>query len=148
MFKCLNDKGFTLIEVIVVIFVITIGLLAAFNIIQDITVHSRVAASRLTAVYLAQEGVEIIRNARDSRWLVEIGAGTGHNWDDNKVNLSLVAVAESGLVLNRFTRNINIDDQGNHIVVSSEVEWHERGTTHSVTSTTELYNWIEPPPSP
>ena len=66
MLNKIKTKGFTILEVLVAIFVITIGVISAFNVVQNINIFSRVNSSRLTATYLAQEGVELIRNRRDS----------------------------------------------------------------------------------
>ncbi len=74
-----KNKGFTLIEVIVAIFVITVGVLAAYNIIQQIMIYNHQAEDRLTAAYLAKEGIEIVRNIRDKNWL------QGDGWDDGLI---------------------------------------------------------------
>jgi len=127
---CSNHKSFTLIEVVVAVFVLTIGVLAVFNVVQNITVYSRISSSRLTAVYLAQEGIELVRNQRDSNWLA------GDSWDSN-----LPSVTESD-ILDRFDRvTTNTPEGDDKIKVSVEVSWEEKGKHHSVTAQTELYNW-------
>jgi hypothetical protein len=128
----------------VAISVITIGVLAAFNVVQNITGSFRTNASQLTATYLAQEGIEFVRNQRDSNWL----AAPSGTWGNNKTNLigtfDIGPQLVSGVSGGKFTRNIDINDQGSYIVVSAGVSWEDRGTAHSVTSTTELYNWLYP----
>ncbi len=64
-----KQKGFTIIELIISIFVLSIavvGIFSAFNIMAIFTSDS---IDRLTASYLAQEGMEIVRNMRDTNWL-------------------------------------------------------------------------------
>ncbi len=69
-------RGFTLIEVIVAILVVTVGVSAAYIVIQQIISYTYQISSRLTAAYLAKEGIEIVRNIRDTNWL------QGEDWDE------------------------------------------------------------------
>ncbi len=62
-------KGFTLLEVIVAIFILTVGVGGSFALIQQTLFTATMAQSRIIAAYLAQEGIEIIRNIRDNNWL-------------------------------------------------------------------------------
>jgi len=84
MLKCLNVKmskrGFTLIEVIVSILVVTVGVSAAYIVIQQIISYTYQVSSRLTAAYLAKEGIEIVRNIRDTNWI------EGEDWDEGLKN--------------------------------------------------------------
>ncbi|MEA3344510.1 MAG: prepilin-type N-terminal cleavage/methylation domain-containing protein [Patescibacteria group bacterium] len=63
------NKGFTLIEVIAAILIILIGLLGVFSATQKIVSYIAFSNSKLTASYLAQEGLELVRNIRDNNWL-------------------------------------------------------------------------------
>ncbi len=67
--KLKKESGFTLLEVIVAIFILTVGVGGSFVLIQQTLSASLMAQSRLIAAYLAQEGIEIIRNVRDNNWL-------------------------------------------------------------------------------
>jgi len=58
-----------LIEVIAAIFVITTGVVGALIAIQQTMARTQASTDRLIAHYLAQEGIEIIRNIRDGNWL-------------------------------------------------------------------------------
>lgn len=66
-----SSQAFTLIEVITAVFIITVGILGAFGLIQNIIAESGFSSSKLSAAYLAQEGIEIARNIRDSNWLLQ-----------------------------------------------------------------------------
>lgn len=126
-------RGFTVLEVLVAIFVITVGVLAAFNAVQNISASFRTNASRLTATYLAQEGVELIRNKRDTNWL------DGSAW--NNIDMSLIGCEAT---LGRFTRTCTstlLPGPPEKLEISVGVSWQERGIHNSVTSTTELYKW-------
>ena len=65
----INKQGFTMIEVIAAIFIITVGALGVFSLVYQTISYLFLSHSRLTAFYLAQEGVEIVINIRDSNWL-------------------------------------------------------------------------------
>lgn len=65
----MEQKGFTIIELIISIFLMlfaVVGIFGAFSIVTILTSNS---ADRLAATYLAQEGMEIVRNIRDNNWL-------------------------------------------------------------------------------
>jgi prepilin-type N-terminal cleavage/methylation domain-containing protein len=65
----MNSKGFSLIEVITAIFILTVGVGGAFSLIYQTLSTVYAVRSQLTASFLAQEGVEIVKNLRDSAWL-------------------------------------------------------------------------------
>lgn len=141
-----KTRGFTLVEIIVVIFVITIGLLAVFNVIQNITIFSRLAASRLTAVYLAQEGIELVRNQRDTNWLIyRDPTPPSADWDDGLTGCEFGC--QFGVInIDGFTREIFIvPDGSDKMNVTVEVRWQERGRSYVVSNATELHNWLMAP---
>lgn len=82
----MNNKSFTLIEVVIAISLLTIGLLAVYNVIQQTIVFASLSTSRLGAAYLAQEGIEIVRNIRDSNWLENRSVAT--SWDEGLTGCS------------------------------------------------------------
>ncbi|TSC54174.1 MAG: hypothetical protein LiPW30_744 [Parcubacteria group bacterium LiPW_30] len=65
----MNNKGFTLIELVIAIFILTVAIIGVYSAFSTVVVLTAGASSRLTAAYLAQEGVEIVRNMRDNNWL-------------------------------------------------------------------------------
>jgi len=69
----INEKskqhGFTLIELLITISVITVGIIGTFTAVQQGVSVVDYSRSRLTAAFLAQEGVEIIKNIRDTNLL-------------------------------------------------------------------------------
>lgn len=77
-----KQKGFTIIELIISIFILSIAVVGVFGAFSMIVILTSDATNRLTATYLAQEGMEIIRNIRDSNWL-NMDANPGMaSWDD------------------------------------------------------------------
>ena len=81
VFENKTKQGFTFVEVLVSLFILTVGVGGAFAAIRTFTMASNVNNSRLTASYLGQEGVEIIRNIRDTNWL-QARADSNVSWDD------------------------------------------------------------------
>jgi prepilin-type N-terminal cleavage/methylation domain-containing protein len=71
-------KGFTLIEMLVVIFVMGIGLVGALSFFNANINNQVEAKNELIAAGLAQEGVDLVRNIRD--WNMK---QTGISWDNN-----------------------------------------------------------------
>ena len=61
--------GFTIIELVISIFILSIGIIGIFGAFSVVTILTSDSADRLTATYLAQEGMEIVRNIRDTNWL-------------------------------------------------------------------------------
>lgn len=65
----MKKNGFTLLEVVFGIFILTLSAFASSNLIQSTIVSTTLNKQKLTAYYMAQEGVEVVRNIRDSNWL-------------------------------------------------------------------------------
>ena len=67
--KFKNSAGFTIIELIIAIFILSFSILGVYNAFSVVIILTHGATDRFTAAYLAQEGLEIIRNIRDSNWI-------------------------------------------------------------------------------
>lgn len=72
--------GFTLIEVIVAVSVVMTGIVGAFTVTTQIISDTSVSKNRLIANYLSQEGIEIIRNIRDTN-LIKGSTDPFITWD-------------------------------------------------------------------
>src|SRR4030043_1079800 len=88
MFNSFSKKnaGFTVLEVIIAIFVISIGVLAVVRVMPSIISGSSLNNDRLTAAYLAQEGIEIVRNIRDSNRIQGDDDDDGFQANCKKIN--------------------------------------------------------------
>ncbi len=64
-----NKKGFTLTEVMIGILILTVAIVSASNLLSSLIRTNQINVSTLQAYYLAQEGVEAVRNIRDANWL-------------------------------------------------------------------------------
>ena len=144
----MKNKGFTLIEVMTAIFILTVGVGGAFSLIYQTLSAVYTVRSELTASFLAQEGVEIIKNLRDNAWL-ESRAATSTSWlanlseagGDLKVDSSGFLNYSSGDQTN-FMRNIvltNVSTSTVKVVVT--VDWETGGRDHSLEIVENITNW-------
>ena len=162
-----KGKGFSLLEVIIAIFIITIGIAGILNLMSFSISSVAVSKSQIIAGTLAQEGLEVVRAIRDNNWLQDIlwytgldNCSTGCRVQYN--NLGILPLAGNPfLKINAngfyqyddsgsdtiFPRKITIIcigascDSANEIRVISEVSWNERGRSFSVPAEVRLYNW-------
>lgn len=64
----LNQAGFSVLEMVAVIAIIGLTLVGLVSLALQSVQVQRLNKNNLTAAMLAQEGIEIIRNKRDSNW--------------------------------------------------------------------------------
>lgn len=76
------QSGFTVLESIVAIMILSLSISGAFSAVQQSLSQSILAKDEVKAFYLAQEAIEIIRNKRDTNQLVIINEGA-NNWLTN-----------------------------------------------------------------
>ncbi|MCX6723588.1 MAG: type II secretion system protein [Candidatus Staskawiczbacteria bacterium] len=65
-------RGFTLIELVISVFILSIAIVGIFSAFSTMTILTADNSDRLTATYLAQEGIETLRNIRDTNWLKSV----------------------------------------------------------------------------
>lgn len=163
-------SGFTLVEVLVAAFIITVGAGGAMALIQQSLSFTSNAALQLEASYLDQEGMEIVRNIRDTN-LIKVYKGVeGSSWADGLTGCetgcqadytqnSLSTYQDTLLQFSNglysytastdsiFKRKITVTLKGGDALeVLVEVIWEERGRGHTVKAATELYNWLSSTP--
>ena len=76
-------RAFTLIETLVAVSIVTFAVAGPLYSAYRSLVATELARDRLTASYLAQEGIEYVRMVRDNKYLAAYNAGdTDTAWDD------------------------------------------------------------------
>ena len=164
------NKSFTLVETIVAITVLTTGILAVSSLISYSLSSASFVRQKLIAAYLAQEGIEIVRNIKDKN-ILEIMNGVGERkWDDNLAcqggcsrfdyrsqvlpdqtctgeYLSVVdglyqCTSTSPIKLKRTVTVTTTDNTAMEVTV--EVSWKTRGREHSVKAQEVFYNYWLP----
>jgi prepilin-type N-terminal cleavage/methylation domain-containing protein len=165
--KYKNKKGFTILEITVVLGIISIGLLGLSSLVLQTIQVEYVNRNKLIASMLAQESLELVRNIRDTNWK------TGTNWDDSIYNSSdfnytidyddpspdysanSIDDSQAKLFINNngfynhnggtptiFSRLITINkDADGFLDVKCQVQWKDRARVNNYTAETLLYNW-------
>lgn len=168
--KLKRQFGFSILEVIIAILIISIGMIGVLSLITQNIQVQYISKNDLIASQLAQEGMELVRNIRDTNWLTagndwKIGAGASTNSDIvqdgdyaidysgfivdidsiNNAGLNIDAAGfythGAGVAATPFSRLITVVDNGDYLEVECKVQWKERGRTHDYTVKTLLYNW-------
>ncbi|MDP2930574.1 MAG: prepilin-type N-terminal cleavage/methylation domain-containing protein [bacterium] len=156
-----SGAGFTLIEIIFALAIISSVTVAIFSLIQRTTAFLPGAGNRLIASYLAQEGVEIVRNLRDNNrfaqppisWdygLTGCAAGCEADFDSQALIPWAGRYFKNGSGLynydtgeaTRFQRRITITAGGSDIlIVSVQVSWEDKGVVRALSAVEKLYHW-------
>jgi prepilin-type N-terminal cleavage/methylation domain-containing protein len=76
-----SQKGFTILESIVAIFILSMSISGVFAAISQSLRQTTIAKDEIRAFYLAQEAVDAVRNRRDINQLTRVKTGTG-DWLD------------------------------------------------------------------
>ena len=160
----IENKGFTLMEVIISMGVITTALVVCIALITFSIGAVRTNKSKLIAINLAEEGLEIVRNIRDSNWLAY--KRTADTWRDGLDEGDWQVQYDDSELLSSNDDNLLIDDDGfyqyatgsytpfkrtitithiddNQIKVETEIDWQERGRNYTYKVEDRLYNWLE-----
>ncbi|KND47032.1 MAG: putative Type IV pilus pilin [Parcubacteria bacterium C7867-004] len=71
-----TPKGFTLVETLVALSLITIAMIGPFQSVENALAASYVARDQIIATNLAQEGIEYVRSVRDANYLYKLNHTT------------------------------------------------------------------------
>jgi prepilin-type N-terminal cleavage/methylation domain-containing protein len=74
-----NNRGFTLVETLVAISILSLSVLATFGAVQNGLRYSGITKDQITAFFLIQEGMEYVKNMRDENDLNNLG-GNPRSW--------------------------------------------------------------------
>jgi prepilin-type N-terminal cleavage/methylation domain-containing protein len=169
--KIEGQRGFTMIETILAVLIILTGVVGAYGIITNLTSYGMISPNRLSAVYLAKEGIEVVRNIRDTNWLnsyswdnglvsASCSPGSDENsciiaWDSMALQSSGGAVPPLKIDSNGrynyasgtatiFTRKIKITKPASgYLLVEITVNWSDKGKPYSLMTRERLYNWYK-----
>ena len=166
-----NLPAFSLLEIIVVLMIISVGLLGVLNLMVSSSRAQNSNRETLIAYNLAQEALELVRNVRDTNWregaawnLNITGSPSGEKYKVDFRHFQPVPInniKEATLQMSSssnqwfyihdasssdsiFRRMITItadDASSSSSTVSCLVEWNDRGDTRRFELQTELYDW-------
>ncbi len=153
------NRGFTLIEALVALVVLTLALGPALVLSSNISSTASVIQHNLIAANLSQEGVEVIRALRDANWYNGLPFDTGLadgiyriEWDSNALialganpplKLSTGLYNYSSGTDTLFKRTVTITKiNSEELRIISDVAWTERGNrVRDVKAESHLFNW-------
>lgn len=167
----MKNKGFTLIELVISVFIIAIALSGAFTILQRLIASTTLSSSQLVASFLAQEGVEIVRSVRDKNWVEDVSwqEGFGYcspstanfceaDYNDGSLSQFTINTQARALKMNsqgfynydsgkdtRFKRKIYIDNlgSGEGFKVTVLVQWQDFGRDYEISVQENLWDWYK-----
>ena len=154
-----KNSGFTFLEVIVAIYVIIVGFTGAMSLLTFVVGSASVSYNRLIAAHLAQEGLEVVRNIRDSNWDAWFSSYANGDYrvqyDTNDIDLLPIynnpplkfrddapfyqygqgpdSIFKRKITLNRISA---VEAQ-----VIAQVTWTDKGRNYSLRVDSRLWNW-------
>jgi len=135
-FKKVNkSRGFTLVETLVAIAIFTASILAVMAVLANSISDTNYAKKKITAAYLAQEGIEYVRNMRDTFVLTNNQTG----WADFIAN-DIPYLATDPNFDRLITKVLESPDE---VKITSKVKWTQGSGTYDITFSENLYNWVE-----
>jgi len=164
-----NLPAFTIIEVLITLFIISLGLIGIISLIVQNISSQDYNRGNLIAYQMSQEGVELIRRVRDTNWValnsfnnnLAPAVGTIYEYCLD-YNDDIPALAPSGepCVLRKgvdgfyahessvgstdsgFSRLVSVELLNSHEMrVISAVYWSDRGRDYSYKVESLLYDW-------
>lgn len=149
-----KSKGFTLIETLVAITILTVAISGSLFAANSTIVAASISRDRLIASYLAQESIERVRWTRDHYYLGSYPSGNspsaelGTAWGDFLTRVSGCSTKCDPMSFGLdatpapFTRTLQIAPvTGRDEKVVSTVSWSYHGTQYSVKITDHLTPW-------
>ncbi|MDD4989765.1 MAG: type II secretion system protein [Candidatus Pacebacteria bacterium] len=152
-----SGAGFTLIEIIIAITVMTIGIVGSYAVVPAMVRNQAVNLDEFTASQLAHEAMEIVRNFRDTNWLNDLdwkagllACSSGCEIDYNDPGFSsfqdrFLQIDSNGLfnyglgASSKFKRKIIIQEQGDALNVKIQVLWNGKGSPFEAEE--NFYDW-------
>lgn len=133
-----GNKGFTLVETLVAIAIFTSSIIALMAVLANGISDTNYAKKKMTATYLAQEGIEYVRNMRDTSVLFDPdGAQAG--W------IAFIAAGKTCPSADpNFPCTISMEQiSPDEVKIASDVSWTQGSGTYHATFSENLFNWIE-----
>lgn len=159
-FKCIYHKGISIVEVVIASAIISISMISITNVYGNFLTLSLANTEKVQAVFLLDEGVEVIKTMRDYSWSSIASSTAGINyyliWQDSRWQSTTTPV----VIDNKFTRtftvsnvyrdtnNLNIVSDGGVLnndskIVNLDVSWDNKGATSTRQISFYVFNIYE-----
>ena len=156
-------SGFTLVETLVSLFILSIAIAASFAVITSNLSNATLIKNNFIASGLAQEGAEIVRNLRDTDWFQgnSFGSFGGPSAANGEYCVQwkspeLIASCANPLKKDNdgfysydagqdtiFSRTVRVTSSATEIIVTIDVTWPDHGGIKKVSAEEHLYNWYQ-----
>ncbi len=164
-----GQSGFSMIELVAVIGIVTVGMIGLLSLVIVNLQAQDSNKGYLVASMLAQEGLELVRNKRDLNWLeqtdpwysgldgsytIEFNYGSDNytitpitgGFSDGNTKLyvdgqGFYTHLSAGNTDTRFRSMVNASISGDSLMASSTVTWPGRHGTLKYQADTVLYDW-------
>lgn len=150
-----NNKAFSLIETLVAVMIFSVAVMAVMGVLANGVSNINSVKKKMVASYLAQQGIEYVRNTRDTDIISATTALDGWGkFNGDLLNNSCMDVCPlsvwaevNGLnyvPVSGFDTSITAKStSADSLRIISTVSWKEGGKTQSVSFSEILYNWIQ-----
>lgn len=148
-----NERGFTMVELIVTIAILSFGIIGLYSFSHPATLLTSNFSSRLTAAYLAQDALETVKNIRDNNilsgnlWSQRLTGCTSGCQLDYKTETSIETVSNQLKAYNDSTfLNINTDgfysyDAGSATKFKRKITITQPSTSTDILKVDVLVSW-------
>lgn len=137
--------GFTLIETLVALSIFTMSILGLMSVLSSGISDTNYVKQKMAAGYIAQEGIECMRNVRDSYTLYSVT--TGLTWQDFvDLPASSIDCPDIDPKFSRSLEKINVPDTDpnpDEVKIYSIVSWNQGSGFYRVTLAENLFNWTQ-----
>lgn len=157
----MKQKGFTLLEIIVALFLVSISLVVILGLINYSVQAAKNSKAKLIASNLAQESIEIVRSIRDSQtdWSVWYGSAPIGDWQvqyndsslENLYNDSLSLKFDSATGLYQYSTGSNTSfyrkvsvargSSPDELKVTATIKWKFMGVWQQIIAEDRLWRW-------
>ncbi|MEX2029197.1 MAG: prepilin-type N-terminal cleavage/methylation domain-containing protein [Candidatus Paceibacterota bacterium] len=134
------NKGFTLVETLVAISIFSVSIVGLMSVLGSGISNTNYAKQKIAAYYLAQEGIECIRNTRDNYVLFTGETGWSDFLDLVPQNISCPSIdSDSG-----FTRALSKTPiPPDEAKIFSTVSWTQGSGNYNIVFSENLFNWTD-----
>lgn len=154
-----SARGQIIVEAVIAIFIMVTAVLVFLGLLSRSTGLNRFINDRYTAVYLAVEGIEVVKNIVDANYLQGQSWNRGVDDGDYEIIYNSVNLEDSQDSFLRFTSDgfYDYDLAGNQtpfkrtvvikavsaneIKVNSIVDWKSRGVDYTIDLEDHFFDW-------